>query len=98
KVHDSKGRVAAHDYEDAVQQLIKYAIGDFHSRLASYDAYPDCVTQVLWAKEACKYHETEMAFNSDIIQMITCHTSHLTSKVKAKVRPLVESIYGFKSS
>ncbi|KAG2748064.1 hypothetical protein P692DRAFT_20649291, partial [Suillus brevipes Sb2] len=98
KVRDSKGRVAAHDYEDAVQQLIKYAIGDFHSRLASYDAYPDCVTQVLWAKEACKYHETEMAFNSDIIQMITCCTSHLTSEVKAKVRPLVESIYGFESS
>ncbi|KAG2138322.1 hypothetical protein DEU56DRAFT_736455 [Suillus clintonianus] len=102
KVRDSKGRVAAHDYEDAVQQLIKHAIGDFRSRLASVDAYPDRVTQVSWAKdawkEACEYHETEMAFNNDIIQMITRRTSHLTSEVKAKVRPLVESIYGFESS
>ncbi|KAG1789921.1 WD40-repeat-containing domain protein [Suillus plorans] len=39
-----------------------------------------------------------MAFNNDIIQMITRRTSHLTSEVKAKVRPLVESIYGFESS
>ncbi|KAG1852580.1 hypothetical protein C8R48DRAFT_777403 [Suillus tomentosus] len=102
KVRDSKGRVAAHDYEDAVQQLIKYVIGDFRSRLASDYAYPDRVTQVSWAKEAwkeaCKYHETDMAFNNDIIQMITRCTSHLTSEIKAKVRPLVESIYGFESS
>ncbi|KAG1835321.1 hypothetical protein DFJ58DRAFT_868295 [Suillus subalutaceus] len=40
----------------------------------------------------------EMGFNGKIIQMITQRTSHLTSEVKAKVRPLVENIYGFEST
>ncbi|KAG1785769.1 uncharacterized protein HD556DRAFT_1314035 [Suillus plorans] len=109
KVHKSKGRVAARDYEVAVQQLIKFAIGDFHGRLASQYAYPDRMTQVLWAKEAwkeaCVSHDIEIGFNGEIIQMlpnlsleITCRTSHLTGEVKAKLRPLAESIYGFDCS
>jgi hypothetical protein len=35
---------------------------------------------------------------ANILFKITRRTSHLTSEVKAKVRPLVESIYGFESS
>ncbi|KAG1900362.1 uncharacterized protein F5891DRAFT_1188676 [Suillus fuscotomentosus] len=57
------------------------------------------MTQVLWAKEAwkegCTAYEIEMAFNSEIIQIITRRTSHLTSQVKGKVRSLIENIYGF---
>ncbi|KAG1763525.1 hypothetical protein EDD22DRAFT_1022498 [Suillus occidentalis] len=102
KIHQSKGRVAARDYEVAVQQLIKYAISHFCVRLASKYAYPDRMTQVLWAKEAwkeaCECYEMEMGYNGEIIQMITRRTSHLTSEVKGKVRPLVESIYGFEST
>ncbi|KAG1897496.1 uncharacterized protein F5891DRAFT_982673 [Suillus fuscotomentosus] len=99
---ESKGRVAVHDYEVAVQQLIKFAISHFCVWLASEYAYPDCMTQVLWAKEAwkeaCNSYEFEMGFNGEIIQMITRRTSHLTSEVKGKVRPLVENIYGFEST
>lgn len=118
KIRKSKGRVAARDYEVAVQQLIKFAIGDFRGRLASQYAYPDRMTQVLWAKEAwreaCVSHDIEIGFNGEIIQMvrvpslliqlpnllleITRRTSHLTSEVKAKLRPLVESLYGFDCS
>ncbi|KAG1766093.1 hypothetical protein EDD22DRAFT_774448 [Suillus occidentalis] len=102
KVHKSKGHVAARDYEDSVQQLIKFAIADFHSQLASNYAYPDCITQVSWAKESwkegCKHYDIEMAFNNKLIKMIICHTSHLTGEVKAKLRPLVESVYGFECS
>ncbi|KAG2739605.1 hypothetical protein P692DRAFT_20755194 [Suillus brevipes Sb2] len=100
KIHQSKGRVAARDYE--VAQLIKYAISHFCVRLTSEYAYPDQMTQVLWAKEAwkeaCKCYEMEMGYNGEIIQMITWRTSHLTSEVKGKVHPLVESIYGFEST
>ncbi|KAG2028787.1 hypothetical protein BDR03DRAFT_988191, partial [Suillus americanus] len=88
KIHQSKGRVAARDYEVAVQQLIKYAISHFCVRLASEYAYPDRMTQVLWAKEAwkeaCNHYEIEIGFNGEIIQMITRRTSHLTSEVKGK--------------
>lgn len=120
KIRKSKGRVAARDYEVAVQQLIKFAIGDFRGWLASQYAYPDRMTQVSWAKEAwkeaCVSLDIEIGFNGEIIQMvfnlnlsvlfmllnllfeITRRTSHLTSEVKAKLRPLVESIYGFDCS
>jgi hypothetical protein len=37
-------------------------------------AYPDQMTQVLWAKEAwkeaCNYYEIEIGFNGEIIQMV----------------------------
>jgi len=65
-------------------------------------------------KEACECYEMEMGYNGEIIQMvrvqvllfhlanflikITRRTSHLTSEVKGKVHPLVESIYGFEST
>ncbi|KAG1755303.1 hypothetical protein EDD22DRAFT_957396 [Suillus occidentalis] len=102
KVRKSKGRIAARDYEVAVQQLIKFAIADFRVHLASQYAYPDRMMQVSWAKEAwsnaCTSHEIEIGFNGEIIQMITRCTSHLTSEVKAKLRPLVESLYGFDCS
>ncbi|KAG2097959.1 uncharacterized protein F5147DRAFT_656200 [Suillus discolor] len=97
KICKSKGCVAARDYEVAVQQLIKFTIGDFCGWLASQYAYPDCMTQVSWVKEAwkeaCVSLNIEIGFNSEIIQIITHHTLHLTSEVKAKLRPLVESIY-----
>ncbi|KAG2739142.1 hypothetical protein P692DRAFT_201873422 [Suillus brevipes Sb2] len=42
------------------------------------------MTQVSWAKEAwreaCTTHKIEIGFNGEIIQMITCCTSHLTSE------------------
>ncbi|KAG2143454.1 uncharacterized protein EDB93DRAFT_1252058 [Suillus bovinus] len=53
KICKSKGHVAARDYKVAVQQLIKFAIGDFHgqltsqlSALASYP-YPDLTLVIL---------------------------------------------------
>ncbi|KAG1738658.1 uncharacterized protein EDB91DRAFT_1249196 [Suillus paluster] len=103
KIHQSKGHVAAQDYEVvAVQQLIKFVISHFCVQLASEYAYPDHMTQVLWAKEAwkeaCSSYEIDMGFNGEIIQMITHRTLHLTSKVKRKVCPLVKNIYGFKST
>ncbi|KAG1823781.1 uncharacterized protein BJ212DRAFT_1476644 [Suillus subaureus] len=90
------------DYEEFAQQLIKFAISDFHSQLVSNYAYPDHVTQVSWVKEAwkegCKHYKIEMGFNNEIIKMIMLCTSHLTGKVKAKLQPLVKSVYGFESS
>ncbi|KAG1751473.1 uncharacterized protein EDB91DRAFT_1243734 [Suillus paluster] len=102
RMHESKDspspQQVAWDYKVAVQQLIKFVISHFCVWLASEYAYPDCMTQVLWAKEACSSYEIEMGFNGKIIQMITCCTSHLTGEVKGKVRPLVKNIYGFEST
>ncbi|KAG2739269.1 hypothetical protein P692DRAFT_20701713, partial [Suillus brevipes Sb2] len=99
KIQKSKGQVAARNYKVAVQQLLKFSISSFCARLASEYAYPEHMTQVLWAKEAwkegCAAYEIEMGFNSEIIQIITHCTSHLTSQVKGEVHSLIENIYGF---
>ncbi|KAF9237172.1 hypothetical protein BU15DRAFT_33072, partial [Melanogaster broomeanus] len=98
----SKGCVAAKDYEVAIQEILKIAVGLFHSRLTAENAYPDRITQVSWAKEAwaeaCKECKAQINFNNEVIQLITNRMWHLTSELKSKIRPLVEVMYGFESS
>ncbi|KAF8122192.1 hypothetical protein EV363DRAFT_1183461 [Boletus edulis] len=102
KIRATTGRVAAKDYEVAVREILKVAIGRFRSRLTAENAYPDRIEQVKWAKEAwaegCKVCDTQINFNNEIIQLITNRTWHLTSELKTKIRPLTEAIYGFESS
>jgi hypothetical protein len=73
KIQTSKGRVAAKDYEVAVQEILKIAIGLFRSRLTAENAYPDRISQVSWAKEAwveaCKECEAQINFNNEVIQL-----------------------------
>ncbi|KIJ09548.1 hypothetical protein PAXINDRAFT_17359 [Paxillus involutus ATCC 200175] len=102
KIQKSNGRVAAKDYEVAVQEILKIAIHLFRSRLTAENVYPDRITQIAWAKEAwaeaCKECEAQVNFNNEVIQLITNRTWHLTSELKIKIRPLVEVMYGFESS
>ncbi|KIK79384.1 hypothetical protein PAXRUDRAFT_36458 [Paxillus rubicundulus Ve08.2h10] len=106
KIQTSKGRVAAKDYEVAVQEILKIAIGLFRSCLTVENAYPDRISQVSWAKEAwveaCKECEAQINYNNEVIQLITNRTWHLTmmygfessakSVIKARNRKLVEDL------
>lgn len=72
----SNGRVAAKDFEGAVQEILKVAIGLFRSHLTAVNAYLDRISQVSWAKEAwmeaCNICSLKINFNSlsDIIQLV----------------------------
>ncbi|KAF8126608.1 hypothetical protein EV363DRAFT_1452971 [Boletus edulis] len=74
KIRATTGRVAAKDYEVAVREILKVAIGRFRSRLTAENAYPDRIEQVKWAKEAwaegCKVCDTQINFNNEIIQLV----------------------------
>jgi hypothetical protein len=74
KIQKSNGRVAAKDYEVAVQEILKIAIHLFRSRLAAENVYPDRITQIAWAKEAwaeaCKECEAQVNFNNEVIQLV----------------------------
>ncbi|KAF8833123.1 hypothetical protein BDN67DRAFT_860331, partial [Paxillus ammoniavirescens] len=110
----SKGCVTAKDYKAAVQEILKIAIGLFHSCLTANNAYPDRISQVTWAKEAwveaCNECEAQINFNNEVIQLpliwcaggpcirITNRTWHLTGELKSKICLLVEVMYGFESS
>ncbi|KIJ11911.1 hypothetical protein PAXINDRAFT_15242 [Paxillus involutus ATCC 200175] len=102
KIRATQGRAAARDYEPAVQQILKIATGLFRSRLTAEGAYPDRMAQIAWAKEAwleaCQMCEAQILFNDEIIQLITNRVWQLSGELKTKIRPLVETMYGFENS
>ncbi|KAG2337402.1 hypothetical protein BDR05DRAFT_952628 [Suillus weaverae] len=63
---------------------------------------PDRMQEVTWAKlawnEACKRLHTQVAYDAEILKMITSRGSHLHGEVKTKVRPYVADEYGFETS
>ncbi|KII82960.1 hypothetical protein PLICRDRAFT_180857 [Plicaturopsis crispa FD-325 SS-3] len=100
-IQESKGRPKAGDYETAVRHVLSTAIAIYRCRLTSENPYPDGILEVTWAKaawkEACEMCDTSLASNMELIKLITCRASHMRGELKAKVRPLVETIYGFES-
>jgi len=52
KIQETKGRIAACDYEVVVCQILKHATGLFHACLVAKNIYPDHMTAISWAQEA----------------------------------------------
>ncbi|KAG1831196.1 hypothetical protein DFJ58DRAFT_608522, partial [Suillus subalutaceus] len=98
----SKGRPKAADYEPAVRTIFGVAWALYRGRLCTEGTMPDCMQEVTWAKlacnEACKRLHTEVAYDAEILKMITSRGSHLCGEVKTKVRPYVADEYGFETS
>lgn len=76
KVQETKGRVAARDYEVVVHQILKHATGLFCACLVAKNIYPDHMTAILWAQEAwtdaCMHVEAKIRYNNEIIQLVGC--------------------------
>jgi len=75
KVQETKGCVAARDYEVVVRQILKRATGFFRARLVAKNIYPDHMTAILWAQEAwteaCTHVEAKVRYNDEIIQLVS---------------------------
>jgi len=75
KIQETKGCVAAHDYELAVRQILKRAMGLFRACLVAKGIYPDHMTAISWAQEAwteaCTHVEAKVKYNNEIIQLVS---------------------------
>ncbi|KAG1734398.1 uncharacterized protein EDB91DRAFT_1084058 [Suillus paluster] len=102
KIQESKGRPKAANYEPFVCTIFGVAWALYCGRLCMEGPMPDHMQEVMWAKlawkEACKRLHTQVAYDAEILKMITSQGSHLHGKVKTKVRPYVADEYGFETS
>jgi len=75
KIQETKGRVAARNYELAVHQILKRVMGLFQACLVAKGIYPDHMTAISWAQEAwteaCTHVEAKVKYNDDIIQLVS---------------------------
>ncbi|KAH9831488.1 uncharacterized protein C8Q71DRAFT_715433, partial [Rhodofomes roseus] len=93
------GRPRAKDYNDEVQEILALANSLFRCRLSSICPFPDHATATEWAQlawgEACRELKARYAASPRIVKIITQRLSQARSELKAKVKPLVENLYGF---
>jgi len=75
KIQETKGRVAARDYELVVRQILKWVTGLFQACLVAKGIYPDHMTAISWAQEAwteaCTHVEAKVKYNDEIIQQVS---------------------------
>ncbi|KAG1906492.1 uncharacterized protein F5891DRAFT_931848, partial [Suillus fuscotomentosus] len=102
KIQESRGRPKAADYEPSVRTIFGVAWALYRGHLCTEGAMPDRMQEVTWAKlawnDACKRLQTHVAYDAEIIKMITSQGSHFRGEVKSKVRPYVADEYGFETS
>ncbi|KAL1943792.1 hypothetical protein VTO73DRAFT_3610 [Trametes versicolor] len=97
-----KRRPCAADYEPEAQEIFGLAIPIYKSYVSSQDAYPDKMTELVWARQAWddagERLETELSPNREVIKIISAYSWHLRGELKTAARPLVEATYGFRAS
>ncbi|KAG1720165.1 uncharacterized protein EDB91DRAFT_1088936 [Suillus paluster] len=102
KIQESKGQLKAANYKPFVCTTFGIAWALYRGRLCMEGPMPDRMQEVTWAKlvwkEACKRLHTQVAYDAEILKMITLRGSHLRGEVKTKVRPYVADEYGFEMS
>ncbi|TFY56690.1 hypothetical protein EVJ58_g7483 [Rhodofomes roseus] len=91
----SKRGPRAKDYDVDVKHVLKVANSLFRCRVSTVNAFPSDVLEEEWAQicwgEACKALDVSYAADLKVIKI-------LRGELKSKVRPLVESLYGFNDS
>lgn len=74
KIHESRGRPKAADYEPSVRTIFSIAWALYRGRLCTEGAMPDRMQEVTWAKlawnEACKRLHSRVAYDAEIIKMV----------------------------
>ncbi|KAG1742961.1 hypothetical protein EDD22DRAFT_851560 [Suillus occidentalis] len=102
KIQESRGRPKAADYEPSVRTIFGITWALYRGRLCTEGAMPDRMQEVTWAKlawnEACKRLQSRVAYDAEIIKMITSRSSHFHGEVKSKVWPYITDEYGFETS
>jgi len=75
KIQETKGRIAARDYEVVVCQIHKHATGLFHACLVAKNIYPDHMMAISWAQEVwtegCIHIEAKVRYNNKIVQLVS---------------------------
>lgn len=105
KVHTTTGaKPKAGDYEVTVQTILAEAIPFYHGYLSTETPYPGPMEEMRWAKkswkDSCEECDMQMAFNSEIIKLvsdmsygctlyspfpkITSHSSHFHGRIKTE--------------
>jgi hypothetical protein len=86
KLHSSRGRPKASDYEHAAQEIISLAIKIYTSDLSSQNAYPDKMWELTSAKQAwidaCETCEIELGYNSKLIKIVSKNGSLYSLLIK----------------
>jgi len=86
KLHSSRGRPKASDYEHAAQEILSLAIKIYTSDLSSQNAYPDKMWELTSAKQAwidaCETCEIELGYNSELIKIVSKNGSSYSLLIK----------------
>ncbi|KAH9910241.1 uncharacterized protein B0H18DRAFT_896253, partial [Fomitopsis serialis] len=89
----------ARDYDEEVQEILGLATKIYRCQISAVNPYPDHALEVQWAQfawgEACKQLDVNVAATPVIVKIITKRTSQVRGELKGKIKPLVESLYGF---
>ncbi|KAG1730813.1 uncharacterized protein EDB91DRAFT_1085285 [Suillus paluster] len=85
-----------------IRTIFSVAWALYCGHLCMEGAMPDRMQEVTWVKlawnEACKRLQTCVAYDAEIIKMITSQGSHFHGEVKSKVQPYIADEYGFETS
>ena len=75
KIQETKGHIAARDYEVVVHQILKHATGLFCACLVAKNIYPDHMMAISWAQEVwtegCIHIEAKVRYNDEIVQLVS---------------------------
>lgn len=102
KLTEHEGRPRARDYDDVTQEFVITAIGDYRVRLCAEGPMPDhtqeaTLLKASWAK-ALQTTGVNLVRTPQLAKLITNRSSQVRGELKAKLRPLVEGMFGFHSS
>ncbi|KAI0823818.1 hypothetical protein BC628DRAFT_1324213, partial [Trametes gibbosa] len=89
----------AGDYEEHVKNIINTACHQFEILVATEDPYPPPATTVVWATrvwaDISRSTSATYQLSSRIEKIITSRTSHARGALRDRIRPHIESSYGF---
>ncbi|KAJ6559537.1 hypothetical protein B0H19DRAFT_103578 [Mycena capillaripes] len=97
----SSGRPRAKDLDDITKEYAVLAMELFRCYLSKEDAFPDSATENAlvrraW-KEACEEMDEHMILTPAVAKLVANRGSQLRGELKTKIRPLTDTMYGFKS-
>ncbi|KAJ6450934.1 hypothetical protein C8R45DRAFT_946553 [Mycena sanguinolenta] len=101
RIMNTTGRTRAKDLDDTTKEYAVLAIDTFRCDVSVKQAFPDSTTESAMVrgawKEACEDLGMGMVLTPIVAKMIASRGSQLRGELKTKVRPLMDTMYGFKS-
>ncbi|KAH9857337.1 hypothetical protein C2E23DRAFT_693633, partial [Lenzites betulinus] len=94
-------RPRATDYEAEAQEVMKLAAVIYKGQVMTKTAYPGKLMEKTWASDAwntaASKLDIELAYTSEIINLLTRYSWNLRGEVKNAARANVQGAFGFKS-